>query len=116
MALSHLPSKFDPAALIERTNTWFINFLPVRMARLCWLMLWHREYGLTGALSGWLPYKIRPLAYLATASVVFSFALSIHPVYRIDVNWFEVWTALDVKDSVAVWNDMKLSDDLLETT
>jgi len=73
------------------------------MARLFWLMLWHREDGLTGALSGWLPYRVRPLAYFATASVVFASALSIHPVYRSAVNWFDVWTALDTRDSVAVW-------------
>ncbi len=29
MARSHLPSKFDQEALIERANTWLINFLPV---------------------------------------------------------------------------------------
>jgi hypothetical protein len=31
------------------------------------------------------------------------------------VNWFDVWTALDAKDSAAVWDDLKLPDDLLET-
>jgi hypothetical protein len=31
------------------------------------------------------------------------------------VNWFEVWAALDTKDSVAVWDELKLSDDLLAT-
>jgi len=31
-----------------------------------------------------------------------AFALSLHPVYRSDVNWFEVWTALLVPQIVAV--------------
>jgi hypothetical protein len=115
MPRSHRPSKVNSVVLLQKIGSWLINFLPIRMARLFWLMLWHREDGLTGALSGWLPYRVRPLAYFATASLVFASALSIHPVYRSAVNWFDVWTALDTKDSVAVWEDLKLPDDLLET-
>jgi hypothetical protein len=114
MARSNLLSKFHSSVLLQRSGTWFVNFIPVRIARLFWLMLWHRENGLTGALSRWLPYRIRPLAYFATASVAFEFALSLHPVYRSDVNWFDVLTALDTKDSCAVWEDLKLPDNLLE--
>lgn len=113
MSRSNLLSKFRPAALLQKSGTWFINFLPVRIARLFWLMLWHRENGLTEALSGWLPYRIRALAYFSAASVAFALALSLHPVYRSAVNWFDVWTALDPNDSVAVWEDLKLPDDLL---
>ena len=31
------------------------------------------------------------------------------------MNWFDVWSALDSKDSLSVWDDLKLSGDLLAT-
>lgn len=115
MPRSHLRSKIDPEALIQRAGSWLINFLPVRIVRLCWLMLWHRQLGLTGALTGWLPYRIRPLTYFGTASLVFAFAISLHPVYRSDVRWFDVWTTLDAKDALSVWDNLKLPLGLLDT-
>src|SRR5260370_10914614 len=50
--------------LVRRATDWLVEQLPIRVIRLFWVALWHRDTVLVSALTGWLPYRLRPIKLL----------------------------------------------------